>query len=51
MDRLVRFKSHETMEAAKLREKQLKEWKRAWKIELVARDNPHWTGPYPSLIP
>jgi len=33
------------------REKQLKEWKRDWKINLLERDNPHWLDLYPSLRP
>jgi len=40
--RLVWFEMHEVMETAILREKQLKNWRRAWKIELIERDNPHW---------
>lgn len=51
VDRLVWFESHETMEAARLRERQIKEWKRAWKVELIERDNPRWIDLYPSLIP
>jgi putative endonuclease len=51
VDRLVGFESHETMEAVKLRERQIKEWKRVWKIELIERDNPHWIDLYPSLTP
>jgi putative endonuclease len=31
-----------TMESAILREKQLKAWKRDWKIALIERDNPFW---------
>ena len=40
--RLVHFEVHETMEAAISREKQLKAWKRDWKIALIERENPHW---------
>jgi putative endonuclease len=32
-----------------LREKQIKEWKRGWKINLIERDNPRWIDLYPSL--
>ena len=40
--RLVYFEEHQTLEAALLREKQLKRWKRAWKDELIAQINPDW---------
>jgi putative endonuclease len=40
--RLVRFEMLGDMEAAIMREKQLKRWHRQWKINLVKRDNPHW---------
>ena len=49
IDRLVWFEAHETAAAALHREKQLKEWKRDWKINLLERDNPHWLDLYPSL--
>jgi putative endonuclease len=42
VDRLVWFEAHEDREATIRREKQIKEWKRDWKIELIERDNPHW---------
>jgi putative endonuclease len=42
VDRLVWFEAHETEEAALRREKQIKEWKRDWKINLIERDNRHW---------
>ena len=40
--RLVHFEMADTMDAAIAREKQLKAWKRDWKIALVERDNPMW---------
>src|SRR5438046_10673958 len=40
--RLVYYEMHETMEQAILREKQLKEWRRAWKIRLIESMNPEW---------
>jgi putative endonuclease len=40
--RLVHFEMAETMEAAIAREKQLKAWRRAWKIALIEKDNPFW---------
>jgi putative endonuclease len=39
---LVWYEHHHTMEAAIRREKQIKDWKRAWKIELIERLNPEW---------
>jgi len=51
VDRIVWFEGHETLESAFGREKQIKEWKRAWKIELIERDNPHWADLYCSLTP
>jgi putative endonuclease len=44
--RLVWFEQHATMLSAIQREKQLKEWKRAWKLELIERDNPEWLDLY-----
>jgi putative endonuclease len=40
--RLVWFEMHETMEAAILREKQIKKWNRDWKIRLIEDQNPDW---------
>lgn len=40
--RLVRFEMADTMEAANLREKQLKRWHRQWKINLIESENPQW---------
>jgi putative endonuclease len=49
VDRLVWFEAHQTREAVWRREKQIKEWKRAWKIQLIEQDNPHWVDLYQSL--
>ena len=39
---LVWFEPHETRVSALAREKRIKEWKRAWKIELIEAMNPEW---------
>jgi putative endonuclease len=49
--RLVWFEAHEDFEAARQREKRIKEWKRVWKIELIERDNPHWLDLTPQTLP
>jgi putative endonuclease len=49
VDRLVWFETHDSPETAAQREKQIKEWKRDWKINLIERDNPHWIDRYSSL--
>jgi putative endonuclease len=33
-----------------LREKQLKRWKRQWKIELIEKENPNWKDLYYDII-
>jgi len=40
--RLVWYEMHEEMLAAIVREKQIKAWKRQWKIEMIERVNPQW---------
>ena len=39
---LVWYEPHPTMESAIVREKAIKEWKRAWTMELIERSNPQW---------
>ena len=39
---LVYVEPHGTMKEAISREKQIKKWKRAWKIELIEKSNPTW---------
>jgi putative endonuclease len=40
--RLVHFEMFDDMAAAISREKQLKNWRRAWKIALIEEDNSFW---------
>src|SRR3954471_5724988 len=42
VSRLVYVEFHETMIEAITREKQLKKWRRVWKLELIERMNPQW---------
>ncbi len=42
VNRLVYYELFGTMELAIAREKQLKRWHRAWKIQLIEQDNPEW---------
>ena len=39
---LVWFEQHQTREAAYTRERRLKTWNRAWKLQLIETINPQW---------
>lgn len=47
---LVWYELHDNMDAAIEREKNMKEWKRAWKVRLFEKDNPNWNDLYDSII-
>jgi putative endonuclease len=47
---LVYFEEHSTPLDAIAREKQLKNWKRQWKIELIENSNPTWKDLYQDLL-
>ena len=47
--RLVWFQAFDDVTAAIHREKQMKEWKRAWKVRLIQETNPNWDDLYPGL--
>ena len=49
VDRLVWFEVHNSIEAAITREKQIKRWKRDWKIDLFKDSNPRWDDLYPEI--
>ncbi len=46
---LVFAEFHETMEHAIAREKRIKKWRRAWKLELIEQHNPQWRDLYDEL--
>jgi len=46
---LVWYEPHDTMESAIIREKALKNWKRAWKKALIWKTNPDWRDLYEEL--
>ena len=47
---LVHFEAFDGIEDAIAREKQLKNWKRAWKVQLIDERNPEWEDLYPALF-
>jgi putative endonuclease len=47
--RLVWYEAHDTRHAALIRERQIKEWNRAWKLRLIEGENPEWDDLYPTL--
>ncbi|GAB6269806.1 MAG: GIY-YIG nuclease family protein [Smithella sp.] len=47
---LVWFELHDTMDFAIDREKNIKEWKRAWKLKLIEKDNPDWRDLYIDIV-
>lgn len=47
---LVWYEVHANMGAAIAREKAMKEWKRAWKLALIERENPSWRDLYNELV-
>lgn len=46
---LVYYEVHQDVEAAICREKLIKKWRRAIKIEAIERMNPHWEDLYEQL--
>ena len=47
---LVWYEHTESIISAIQREKQLKNWKRDWKIRLIETSNPQWQDLYPGLL-
>jgi putative endonuclease len=39
---LVYYELHDDITVAITREKQMKKWKREWKINLIEKNNPNW---------
>ena len=49
MNKLVWFEIYDDAISAISREKELKKWKRAWKIKLIEATNPQWNDLYESI--
>ena len=47
---LVWYEPHTDVQVAIQREKQMKKWKREWKINLIEEVNPAWHDLYPNLL-
>ena len=47
---LVWFESTPSIEAAIHREKQVKNWKRQWKVAMIEKSNPTWMDLYDTLL-
>jgi putative endonuclease len=50
LTRLVYYEVFDNVLEARSRERQLKKWKRDWKINLIEKDNPSWKDLYQSII-
>ena len=46
---LVGYEVHASRESAFTRERQLKKWNRAWKLELIEKMNPSWGDLYDEI--
>jgi putative endonuclease len=47
--RLLYYEQFDDIEFAIRREKRLKKWNRAWKIELIEKTNPNWIDLFPVI--
>ena len=46
---LVYFEQFDQIETAITREKQVKSWKRLWRIRLIEKENPNWNDLYDEI--
>jgi putative endonuclease len=49
VDKLVWFEIHDDINTAITREKELKKWRRDWKIRLIEGRNPEWVDLFPGI--
>lgn len=50
VDRLVYFETYQDPETAIKRERNMKDWNRDWKVELIEKENPEWNDLYEELL-
>ena len=46
---LVYYENHENAQSAIIREKQIKKWRRLWKLRLIEEKNPEWRDLYDDI--
>jgi putative endonuclease len=49
VDKLVWFEIYDDAATAIAREKEIKKWRRDWKIRLIEEENPGWVDLYPGI--
>ncbi|MCB9991462.1 MAG: GIY-YIG nuclease family protein [Rhodospirillales bacterium] len=49
VDRLVYYEVYNDSESAIKRERNMKEWKRDWKVQLIEKENPEWQDLYKTI--
>jgi putative endonuclease len=47
---LVWYEACDELDGARLRELQMKKWKRLWKLRVIEEMNPDWRDLYPTLL-
>ena len=50
LKKLVYYEVYENIEEAIIREKQLKKWRREWKVSLIVKENDQWMDLYAGLV-
>ena len=50
VDKLVWFEIYSDILTAITREKELKKWRRDWKVRLIEETNPNWDDLYPGIV-
>jgi putative endonuclease len=50
IDRLVWFEVYDDPRSAIEREKEIKKWRRAWKIDLIEKSNANWRDLYSEIL-
>jgi putative endonuclease len=48
--KLVYYEVHDNAESAITREKQIKKWRRKWKLRLIEEKNPNWIDLYDEIV-
>ncbi|MEP3225094.1 MAG: GIY-YIG nuclease family protein [Parasphingorhabdus sp.] len=47
---LVWYEAYDDLQEARKRERQMKKWKRKWKLELIEKENPQWKDLFDTLF-